>query len=243
VTPPYLKRVRASFRLFGLSKALPLVAGFAVVFLLFVSGQTVNLLGSALPPSISWRPDTLFQRTASDELIKCQAARFGVSQEIDRYELRRALDVWRRDIEDATRQNDAVTGWQERQGAAARRFSAAKFLLAWVLLSLVVGLVVPGRIRPKALLGWTAVFGVAAAYFLVAHLYAIEQSGYAIRNAAETQFLKQPACQSLHVPDSFDVALQNIREDARRQAWWNFRVGALADYSTWVYRNVLMGAP
>jgi hypothetical protein len=237
---PHQVTVFKFFKRFGIDKLVPVIAAFALVFLLDVLRNAVFFAGTAIPPNISYDTNRLLLYHGREGNIQSLWFKTGKPADFFRVQQRIELALGEAEAAHKDRELSDVHFWSERAGHDYSAFGASKFFVLWSAVFCIIGIRKhdPNR-RP--LLGGVLImlfFIVAAGIFSIRFVYATEQSFYAqthLADAATTGTL--PDCPGENNPctayrQMIDAMANNPSYHAAH--WWFISETDVFSYFRWL---------
>lgn len=230
--PAWLASLKPTLEGLGLTKLLPILGLFTIVFVLYVTRSMVLAAGHLIPPAIYYRSDVVIAKYMSNQELACLWRMF--PRDIGLGNIRELAK------KKAPRESES-TSWSRRSVGLYGRINATKFLAVWALLLAAVE-VTRHKSRGRTIARLFLVLGVclfSAVVLLGLYLYTVEQSIHdEIRDLRALIFL-EGNCSKPDQPSSA-LSAENLTylERLQQEAWWGFHVDPWR-YGRWIYQNLL----
>ena len=232
---------------FELLKLFPLIALFLIIFVLYVTQESIPRIGEVIPGAITFRPGPLLAHSTNDDNLARVWALFPTISDLD--ELEAAINQHL----NATPESSSAPAlsdfnfWWDEYNQAARSFSIVKTLILWLVFCAILGIVSSKSLAPTIARFFLCLFVlcVAGAHFAAKQVYALEQMGSAEVGAA--QVLIVPSLSNATPITEEQLTKSRERVDSWRREhpnssnpWWEFRLYQ-SNYLKWL-KDTLLGS-
>lgn len=241
ITTDKVRKTRAHLRLWGLSKLLPIMAAFGILFLLYFVNRSVRSMGDLLPPKIVHTPSSLVARYGDPRMLGCVASRYSYSEEGRRRLPSGVFQKVSRDILGVGEGSIKFRHWKDKENRAIATWDVAKFLFLWAILCMVIQRLARGPLRWHTLFISSVVLTLVASGSLVNYVYALQQRYYQQLYAAEAKFMTAKECKEYLLTKEDEEALNIYRKNSSDARWWWLSMESAVTQFPWIYREVILG--
>ena len=239
VTVERIRKTRASLRLWGLGKLLPIMAAFGIIFVLYFVNRIVHSIGDLLPPKVAYRADLLVARYGDHRMLGCIASRYSYRENGHR---RFPSGVLARVSEDIIGENfEGAQPWEKQESRSFLVWNVTKFLFFWVILCFASQKLARGPVRWHTLFIPLLVLALVASGSLVKFVYALQQRSSVQIHAAEARYLTSKECKTYVLTAEDREALGFYRERSSVPRWWWLSMDSAFTRFPWIYEEVIRG--
>jgi hypothetical protein len=234
---------------FELLKLIPLIALFLIIFVLYVTQESVPRIGEILPGAITYRPGPLLAHTTNDDDLARVWAFFPTISELDYLEeaINQRLNATPESSNAPALSN--LNFWSGEINRTERSFNIVKTLVLWLLICAILSFIRTRKFAQTIGRFFLCLFilCIAGTHYAAKQVYAIEQMGYAEAGAA--QVIIVPSASNATPITEEQLTQSRERVDTWKKGhtksdnpWWEFGLSQ-SNYFKWLKDTLLDSKP
>jgi hypothetical protein len=235
---------------FELLKLIPLIALFLIIFVLYITQESIPRIGEILPGAITYRPGPLLAHSANDDDLARVWALFPTISNLDYLEeaINQRLPARTPESSSAPALSN-LDFWSDEYNHAIRSFNIVKTLVLWLIICAILGVVKSKRFARTISRFFICFFilCIAGAHFTAKQVYAIEQMGYAEAGAAQVLIVPSVSNATPITEEQITQSKERVETWRREHTdsanpWWEFRLFQ-SNYFKWLKQTLLGSKP